>query len=130
MFTMPHKQQISICIQHQCATCPETGAGLGGIEIVGDGVVCGIQSDSITIGIHKTGNTREEGISLAITLAAAREQQVGAARECQRTAGQVCDATRICVVSRKRGIIVQREVGCRGNAAAVEGADRNNRKTG
>ena len=104
MFTMPHKQQISICIQHQCATCPETGTGLGGIEVGGDGVVGGIQRQLISRSIQQAGNTGEEGVCFAIATTAVGKEKDGITIQLKYTIFQVSNRSSISIIN-SQGIL-------------------------
>ena len=64
--TVADEPEDSIFAQLQNGICPEPGAGLGGIEVVGDGIIRRIQGDGITCSIYQPGNAGEEGVGLAI----------------------------------------------------------------
>ena len=66
ILVMQHKLKGAVCAQLKNGICPEPGAGAGGIEVEGCGIVCIIQRDSIALSIQQTGNAGEEGVGLAI----------------------------------------------------------------
>ena len=86
---MQHELEGTVIGENQSTICPEAGAGLGSIEVVGNGIVRGIQGDSIPLSIHKAGNAGEEGIGLAISLAGTGQTQESIARQLEGGAIQI-----------------------------------------
>ena len=72
---MPHELQRAVGIKLQDCICPESGAGLSGIEIQRSCVVAGVQRQRIAVFIQQTGDTREKCISLTISHSAVGKEE-------------------------------------------------------
>ena len=77
---MQHKLQKTINKLQGCLL-PESGAGLGGIEVVGNGIIAGIELQSGTITTQQAADSGEELIGLTIATAQAGELQLRAAQQ-------------------------------------------------
>ena len=80
---MKHELKGTVIGENQGTTPPETNAGAVGIEVVGNGVVRGIQRDGIPLCIHQPRNTGEECVGLAIAAGKVREIQGSATQEAE-----------------------------------------------
>ena len=120
ILVMEHELEGDI-IQHQGTISPEPGAGAVGIEVVGNGVIRGIQRDGVTLSIHQTGNTSGQGVGLAITLAAIKKLQNSIAIQRKCATFQVGNGIRSRIIDDQRILATQREVssmGCRRTSEA------------
>ena len=102
---MADEPEDSIFAQLQNGICPEPGAGLGGIEVVGDGIIRRIQGDGITCSIYQPGNAGEKLIGLTIAQAAVEKLQQGITLQLKHTirVGDCC--LRICIIN-GNGVII------------------------
>ncbi len=100
-------------IQLQGTICPETGAGLGGVEVAGCGIVSRIQANDIALSIEQLGNAGEEDVGLAISLSAGGKLQCGAAAELEGAVVQIRNCGFIRKIEGKRIIPAQSEGGGR-----------------
>ena len=110
---MKHHLQFAIN-KLQDTISPETGAGLVNIKVLRDGVVCGIQSDYIAIGIQQLENTGSEGVCLTITVAAVGKEEDGITIQLKCTIFQVSNRSSISIINRQRILVTQCEISSSG----------------
>ena len=127
---MANELQGAVCAQLQNSICPEPGAGAGGIKVVRDGVIRGIQRNSITISILQLGNSSSKGIGFAITTTAVEELQQGIAIQLKRAVFQVRNGISRGVVDGKRIFCPQHKVISKGKRAAAQGTTSNKSQAG
>ena len=107
---MTHQLQRAVYGELQDSICPKSGAGLGSIEVVGNGVIRGIQGDSIPLSIQQRRNAGSENVGLAIAAAAVEQLQQRATTELQGAAVQILNRGGIRKIEGERIIRTQGEV--------------------
>ena len=127
---MANELEGAVIGENQGTICPETGAGAVGIEVVGNGVVGGIQRDGIPLSIHKAGNAGGKSVGLAISAAAVEELHQGITIQLKRAIFQVRNGISLGVVDGKRIFCPQHKVISKGKRAAAQGTTRHKSQAG